>query len=102
MTERLYYTDPYLTEFEAHVLDVQRLDARHGIVLDRMTELGAPMGIGRIKEIDTGEKYWALQDRLQKAAEAAQVPRVWFGDVWATNRAESQHAPAGPPKDGLA
>ena len=52
MTERLYYTDPYLTEFEAHVLDVQRLDARHGIVLDRTafypTSGGQPFDTGTL------------------------------------------------------
>ncbi len=52
MTERLYYTDPYLTEFEADVLDVQRLDARHGIVLDRTafypTSGGQPFDTGTL------------------------------------------------------
>ena len=52
MTERLYYTDPYLTEFEAHVLDVQRLDARYGIVLDRTafypTSGGQPFDTGTL------------------------------------------------------
>ena len=35
MTDRLYYLDPYLTEFEARVLEVLPHDGRHGIVLDR-------------------------------------------------------------------
>ena len=35
MTERLYYTDPYLTEFDALVIDVSNVAGRTGVVLDR-------------------------------------------------------------------
>ena len=35
MTERLYYTDPYLKEFAAHVTGVRDVDGRTGVVLDR-------------------------------------------------------------------
>ena len=35
MTERLYYTDPYLTAFEAAVVADRDLDGRHGVILDR-------------------------------------------------------------------
>lgn len=35
MTERLYYTDPYLREFDAEVIDVGEADGRRAIVLDR-------------------------------------------------------------------
>ena len=35
MTERLYYTDPYLKEFDAQVLSVRSVDGRSGVVLDR-------------------------------------------------------------------
>jgi alanyl-tRNA synthetase len=52
MTERLYYTNPYLTEFEARVLEVQPHDGRHGIVLDRSafypTSGGQPFDTGTL------------------------------------------------------
>jgi alanyl-tRNA synthetase len=52
MTERLYYTDPYLTEFEAEVVDVQQLETREGIVLDRTafypTSGGQPFDTGTL------------------------------------------------------
>ena len=35
MTERLYYTDPYLREFDARVIRVHDVDGRPGVVLDR-------------------------------------------------------------------
>src|SRR5687767_1613852 len=35
VTERLYYTDPYLKEFDAQVLSVRSVDGRSGVVLDR-------------------------------------------------------------------
>lgn len=53
-----------------------------GIVLDRMRRVGANPRISRIWQIDTRERFWALQDRLQGAAETVGVPRVWFDDVW--------------------
>ena len=35
MTERLYYTDPYLKEFDARLVGVRDVDGRSGVVLDR-------------------------------------------------------------------
>lgn len=38
MTERLYYRDPFLYEFEGEVVEVVpagKIDARHGVILDR-------------------------------------------------------------------
>jgi alanyl-tRNA synthetase len=52
VTERLYYTDPYLTDFDADVIDVQQADGRTGIVLDRTafypTSGGQPFDLGTI------------------------------------------------------
>ena len=52
MTERLYYTDPYLTEFEARVLDTCDVGGRAGVVLDRTafypTSGGQPFDTGTI------------------------------------------------------
>ena len=52
MTERLYYTDPYLTEFDALVIDVSNVAGRTGVVLDRTafypTSGGQPFDTGTI------------------------------------------------------
>ena len=52
MTERLYYTDPYLTEFTAHVIGAVQRDGRHGIILDRTalypTSGGQPFDTGAL------------------------------------------------------
>src|SRR5262249_43426610 len=52
VTERLYYTDPYLTEFDAQVLDVPDAGAgRRAIVLDRTAFYPSSGG----QPFDTGE-----------------------------------------------
>lgn len=52
MSERLYYTDPYLTEFEAQVTGVRDIGGRTGVVLDRTafypTSGGQPFDLGTL------------------------------------------------------
>ena len=52
MTERLYYTDPYLIEFDARVVDVRDVAGRTGVVLDRTafypTSGGQPFDTGTL------------------------------------------------------
>ena len=52
MTERLYYTDPYLPEFDANVLRVEPYEGRLAAVLDRTafypTSGGQPFDTGRL------------------------------------------------------
>jgi len=52
VTERLYYTDPYLTEFDANVLSVEEHGGRPAAVLDRTafypTSGGQPFDVGRL------------------------------------------------------
>ena len=58
MTERLYYTDPYATEFEANVVGVEPAADAHagrtGVVLDKTafypTSGGQPFDVGRLGE----------------------------------------------------
>jgi alanyl-tRNA synthetase len=54
MTQRLYYTDPYLTSFRATVAEVLDLDGRVGIVLDRTafypTSGGQPFDTGTLDD----------------------------------------------------
>jgi len=52
VTERLYYTDPYLAEFDAHVVGVEVYEGRPAAVLDRTafypTSGGQPFDVGRL------------------------------------------------------
>ena len=54
MTERLYYTDPYLTEFDSKVVAVRDVQGRTGVVLDRTafypTSGGQPYDTGTLGE----------------------------------------------------
>jgi hypothetical protein len=43
---------------------------------------GVPLDFCKIKEIDTGDKFYQVQDQLGRAAERAGVPRIWFDDNW--------------------
>ena len=52
MTERLYYTDPYLTDFDADVIDVRQENGRTAVVLNRTafypTSGGQPFDVGTL------------------------------------------------------
>ncbi|MBI3262676.1 MAG: alanyl-tRNA editing protein [Acidobacteria bacterium] len=55
MTDRLYYTDSYLTEFEATVQSVGEIDGRRAVVLDRTafypTSGGQPFDVGSLNGV---------------------------------------------------
>ena len=55
MTERLYYTDPYLREFDARVVRVDGVDGVRSIVLDRSafypSSGGQPFDVGRLGDL---------------------------------------------------
>ncbi|NOT44096.1 MAG: hypothetical protein HOP14_05770, partial [Acidobacteria bacterium] len=55
MTERLYYTDPLLREFDAEVLAVVDHDGRPAALLDRTafypTSGGQPFDVGRLEVV---------------------------------------------------
>src|SRR5438128_11054712 len=54
-TERLYYNDPYLLEFDANVLDAKPVGDRIGVVLDRTafypTSGGQPNDLGTLNDV---------------------------------------------------
>lgn len=53
------------------------------IAMKRLRRLGADPGFSLIKDIDTREKFYGVQDALGEAARKVGVPRVWFDDNWA-------------------
>lgn len=51
-------------------------------VMDKLCECGEQIPFGKIKEIDTREKFYGVQDLLGRAANKVGIPRVWFDDNW--------------------
>jgi hypothetical protein len=52
------------------------------IIIERARKLGVRFGFTKIREIDTREKFYALQDALSAAAHHAGALRIWFDDNW--------------------
>jgi hypothetical protein len=52
------------------------------IIIERLQKLGIRLPFKQIKGIDTAEKFYSTQDLLNRAARAAETPRIWFDDVW--------------------
>ena len=80
MTERLYYTDPYLTEFDADVIRAEAHDGRPAVVLDRTafypTSGGQPFDTGRLGDVRASSTSWiattaAILHVLERGAGAA-------------------------------
>jgi hypothetical protein len=57
-----------------------------GIIIDKLCKLGEKLCFDKIKEIDTREKFYEIQNRLGRAASKFGVPRVWFDDNWGNRR----------------
>lgn len=52
------------------------------IVMKRLRNLGITLPFSKIKDIDSREKFYGVQETLAPAAKKAGVPRVWFDDNW--------------------
>ena len=71
MTERLYYTDPYLREFDAAIVERTAHDGRPAVVLDRTafypTSGGQPYdtgSLGGVRVVDVVEqRRWMHRPR---------------------------------------
>ena len=53
-----------------------------GIVIRRLKKLGIRLDFSLIKEIDSADKFYGIQEILEKAAKKAKAPRIWFDDNW--------------------
>ena len=51
-------------------------------IMKRLRQLDSHPPFARIKGIDSPEKFYEVQDRLGQAAARADVPRIWFDDIW--------------------
>lgn len=56
------------------------------VVMGRLQKLGHRLPFNLINQIDSAEKFYAVQDLLGQAATAAGVSRVWFDDNWGDRR----------------
>ncbi len=52
------------------------------IVINRLRKLDIALPFDRIKDIDTAEKFFDIQDKLHDAAKKIGVPKIWFDDNW--------------------
>jgi len=79
----LVMSSRYFTDEEAETISPWLYTPLDRIALNRLAELGHPNGIHAIKDIDSAETFYGIQDDLGEAASEAGVPRIWFDDVWA-------------------
>jgi hypothetical protein len=50
--------------------------------INRLEDLGVNLGYTNIKQIDTAEKFYSVQELLGQYASETDIPRVWFDDIW--------------------
>ena len=86
MTERLYYTDPYLREFDARVIRVDDLDGHRSVVLDRTafypTSGGQPFDVGRLGDLRVIDVVEEEDGSLRHAiAPGVNTPACQAGDT---------------------
>jgi hypothetical protein len=54
--------------------------------MKRLRKLGVSLPFRQIKEIDSAEKFYRVQDLLEEVSAPTEVPRVWFDDNWASRQ----------------
>jgi hypothetical protein len=72
----------YFTEKDANRIQYFLYVPLDSILIERLFKLGEQLSFKRIKDIDTPEKFYTVQDRLKHAAREVGVPRIWFDDNW--------------------
>src|SRR5258706_6632305 len=76
-TERLYYNDPYLLEFDGNIVEIKAVGDKLGVVLDKTafypTSSGQPYDLGTLNDVP-------LVDCFEEE-ETGQVVHVIDGEV---------------------
>ena len=78
-----YFTDDEVKRIEPWLY--QPIDS---IVMDNLKKLGIKLPFTKIKEIDTPEKFYLVQNLLKDAANRVGIPSIWFDDVWGDRKKE--------------
>ena len=72
----------YFSDAEMERISFRLYVPIESIVMKLLSSLGCPLPFKAIREIDTAEKFYGVQDLLSEAATKVGVPRVWFDDNW--------------------
>ena len=103
MTERIYYTDAYCTEFDAAVTALAELDGRPALILDRSafypTSGGQPYDTGALGDyavVDVVAADGAVYHILDRAADPALVGQTIHGRIDRPLRCPTHAAAFGP------
>jgi hypothetical protein len=78
----LVLSSRYFSDMDAATISAFLHVPVNSVVIERLRELGARQPFTKIKEIDTREKFYGVQEALASAALAHNIPRVWFDDNW--------------------
>ncbi|HET7618082.1 MAG TPA: DHHA1 domain-containing protein [Vicinamibacterales bacterium] len=85
MTERLYYTDPYLREFDATIIETIDAGGRPGVVLDRTafypTSGGQPFDIGTLHDVKVIDVVDDDEGRIVHVVERAPAAAAVHGRI---------------------
>jgi hypothetical protein len=79
----LVLSSRYFSDSEAERISFFLYVPIDSVVIRRLKLLGVRLPFRKIKEVDTREKFYLVQNTLEKAATEVGVPRVWFDDNWA-------------------
>ena len=90
MTERLYYTDPYLREFDAALVDTVSHEGRTALVLDRTAFYpasgGQPFDVGMFHDVRVLDVIDAEDGRILHVVDRAPSTTVLHGTIDWTRR----------------
>jgi hypothetical protein len=72
----------YFTDRQVEQMSCWLYTPIDSIIIKRLLDRGAQLSFRSIKQIDTAEKFYSVQELLGEAAAQVGVPRVWFDDNW--------------------
>jgi len=81
-TREIVLNSRYFNDREAKRISPWLYVPIDGVMIRHLRKLDMYLPFRRIKEIDTAQRFFAVQNALGKEAEGVGVPRVWLDDVW--------------------